>query len=106
VKITPVTTTATPAATDTRTVYTNEGDTDGATITLPTAVAGLQFTAYVQTAQTLTITAAAGDTLRIASSVTAAAGSITSAVVGSSVTLTAINATEWVATSSIGSWSF
>jgi hypothetical protein len=106
VKVTPVTTTASPAATDTRTVYTNEGDADGATITLPTAVAGLQFTVCVDVAQTLTVTASSGDTIRIASNVTAAAGSITSAVVGSSVTLVAINATEWIATSSVGSWSF
>jgi hypothetical protein len=106
VPVTAVTTTASPAATASRTVFTNEGDADGATVTLPTAAAGLQFTAYVQTAQTLTITAAAGDTIRIASTATAAAGSITSAVVGSSVTLTAINATEWVATASVGSWSF
>jgi hypothetical protein len=105
-KVTAVTTTASPAATDAGTVYTNEGDADGATITLPTAAAGLNLIAYVQTAQTLTITASSGDTIRIASSVTAAAGSITSNVVGSSVTLVAINATEWVATSSIGSWSF
>lgn len=105
-KITAVTTTASPAATDAGTVYTNEGDVDGATITLPTAAAGLNFIAYVQTAQTLTITANSGDTIRIASNVTAAAGSITSNVVGSSVTLVAINATEWVAIASIGSWSF
>lgn len=105
-KVTPVTTTASPAATDAGTVFTNEADADGATITLPTAAAGLNFIAYVQTAQTLTITASAGDTIRIASNVTAAAGSITSNVVGSSVTLVAINATEWVATASIGSWSF
>jgi hypothetical protein len=106
VSVTAVTTTASPAATDTGAVYTNEGDADGATITLPTAAAGLRFTAYVQTAQTLTITAGTGDTIRIASNVTAGAGSITSAVVGSSVTLMAINATEWVATASVGSWSF
>jgi len=106
VAVTAVTTTAAPTAAATGTVYTNEGDADGATVTLPTAAAGLQFTAYVQTAQTLTITAAAGDTIRIASTATAAAGSITSAVVGSSVTLIAINATEWVATASVGSWSF
>lgn len=105
VKVTAATTTASPSATDTGTVYTNEGDADGATILLPTAVAGLQFTVYVQTAQTLTLTANSGDTIRIANSVTAAAGSITSNVVGSSVTLVAINSTEWVATSSVGSWS-
>lgn len=106
VLVTPVTTTASPAATDTGAVYTNEGDADGATVTLPTAAAGLRFTVYVQAAQTLTVTAGSGDTIRIASNVTSAAGSITSAVVGSSVSLLAINATEWIATSSIGSWSF
>jgi len=106
VPVTPVTTTAAPASTDTGTVYTNEGDADGAAVTLPTAVAGLVFTAYVQTAQILTITANTGDTIRIASSVTAAAGSITSSTVGSSVVLQAINATEWIALSSVGSWSF
>lgn len=97
--------TATPAATDSNALYTNEGDADGSVITLPTAAAGYSFTVYVQTAQTITVTANAGDTIRIANSVTAAAGSITSNVVGSSVTLEAINATEWVATAVVGTWS-
>lgn len=43
--------------------------------------------------------------VRIGSNVTAAAGSITSNVVGSVITLTAINAVEWFATSVVGSWS-
>lgn len=47
-----------------------------------------------------------GDTIRIAASVTAAAGSITCNTVGSSVTLQAINATEWVATAVVGTWTF
>ena len=103
--VTAVTTTASPADTNSTTVYTNENDTDGATITLPTAAAGLQFTIVVQAAQTLTVTANTGDTIRLASNVTAAAGSISSAVIGSSVTLVALNATEWLATSITGSWS-
>lgn len=102
--VTAVTTTATPASTDSGTVFTNEGDGDGATVTLPAALAGLRFEFVVQAAQTLTVTAAAGDTIRIAGDVTAAAGSISSSTVGSSVALRAINATEWVATSSTGSW--
>jgi hypothetical protein len=106
VPVVPVTTTAAPVAADSGSVFTNEGDADGATVTLPSAAAGLGFAAYVQAAQTLTVTAASGDTIRIASSVTAAAGSITSSVVGSAVVLQAINATEWVALSSTGSWSF
>ena len=105
--VTAVTTTAAPASTDSGTLYTNEGDSDGATITLPAAQASpsLIFKFYVQAAQTLTITAGTADTIRIGSSVTAAAGSITSSTVGSSVTLECINATEWIATSSVGSWS-
>ena len=101
-----VTTTKAPATTEISNVFTNEGDADGATINLPTASAGLTYTVYVQTAQTFTITAAAGDTIRIDGSVTAAAGSISSNVVGSSITLVAINATEWVALSTVGTWVF
>lgn len=101
-----VTTTKSPSAAESREVYTNEGDADGSVLTLPTAAAGLEYTFVVQSAQTQTITANAGDTIRIAGTVTAAAGSISSAVVGSSVTLTAINATEWIATSVVGTWSF
>lgn len=104
IPVVPNTGAATPASTDSGTVYTNEGDSDGSSVALPTAAAGLQFTAIVQAAQTLTVTANTADTIRIGSSVTAAAGSITSNVVGSSITLLAINATEWVATSSVGSW--
>lgn len=106
VQVTANTGTATPAATDSRTVYTNTGDTDGSTVTLPAAAAGLQYTIYVDAAQTVTITAVGDDTIRIAGNVTAAAGSITSNVTGSSVTLTAISATQWVATSSLGTWTF
>jgi hypothetical protein len=105
-RVVPNTGTETPAINESGSVITNEGDADGSNVILPTAQSGLMVTAYVQAAQTLTVTANTGDTIRIASSVTAAAGSITSSVVGSSVTLTAINATEWVATASVGSWSF
>lgn len=104
--VTPNTGTATPAATDTDTVYNNIGDGDGSSVTLPSAVAGLQFTICVMAAQTLTVTAGSGDLIRIGSSVTAAAGSISSNTVGSSVTLVAQDAETWMATSAVGSWSF
>jgi hypothetical protein len=102
--VTAVTTTASPASTDSAAVYTNEGDANGAAITLPTAAAGYSFTFVIQAAQTLTITANTGDTIRIAGNVTAAAGAISAATVGNAVTLVAINATEWVATSAVGTW--
>jgi len=52
------------------------------------------------------VTAASGDTIRIAANVSAAAGRIDRTTIGDSVTLKAINATEWVATSVVGAgWS-
>jgi hypothetical protein len=98
--------TETPAVNESGSIITNEGDADGSNIILPTAQAGLMITAYVQAAQTLTVTANTADTIRIGADVTAAAGSITCATVGSSVTLVAINSTEWVATASVGTWTF
>jgi hypothetical protein len=97
-----VTTTKSASAVESNELYTNEGDADGATVNLPTAAAGLCYTAVVQAAQTLTIDAAAGDTIRVGANVTAADGAIDSATVGDSVTLCAVNATEWVATALIG----
>lgn len=85
-------------------VFTNEGAGAQVDLTLPTAVAGLTYTFHVQAAFTLKVIANAGDTIRIGPSVSAAAGFCSTAVVGNSVTLTAINATEWVATSFIGVW--
>ena len=102
--VTAVTTTATAAATVDQ-VFTNEGDEDGAEVTLPSAASGLEIRFVVQAAQTLTITAGSGDTIRVAALATSAAGSVTSNVVGSAITLLAINATEWVATAVVGSWS-
>ncbi len=93
-----------PSVNESLSVITNEGDANGSVIELPTAEAGLVIEAIVQTAQTVTITANLADTIRIGSSVTAAAGSITSNVVGSAITLKAINATEWFATSVVGTW--
>lgn len=99
-----VLTTKNVSAAEARELYTNEGDADGSIINLPTAAAGLTYTIYVQAAQTITVNASTGDTLRLAGAVSASAGNITSNTVGSSVTLVAINATEWVATSIIGTW--
>ena len=87
-------------------VLTNDGATAAVIYSLPTAAVGLVFNAYVADAQHVYVTAYNGDTIRIAGNVTAAAGSIQSNVVGSYVSLLAINATEWVAVSAIGSWTF
>jgi len=85
-------------------VFTNEGATALNYHTLPTAASGLVYAFYVQDTDGIRVVANTGDTIRINTSVSASAGYAESTTVGSSVTLAAINATEWVATSVIGTW--
>jgi hypothetical protein len=95
---------AVSATTDNRVCFTNEGATAMVTFTLPTAAANLDYTFYVQDADGVTVTANTGDTIRLAGSVTASAGSVSSTTIGSCIRLRAINATEWVAVSIVGTW--
>lgn len=89
--------------------FTNEGASAIIVFNLPAAVVntttgGFYYNFFVQDADGLTITAAAGDTIRIGTQVTAAAGSISSTVIGSSIRLHCINATEWVCEAIVGPW--
>lgn len=87
--------------------FTNQGATGPGIVvfTLPTAVAGQSYTFIVQDVLLLQIVAAAGDTIRIGSSggVTVP-GTVTATAIGDVVELIAINATEWIARSVIGTW--
>lgn len=86
-------------------VLTNEGTTAENYHTLPSAAAGLCFTFIVQDTDGIRITAASGDTIRPgAVAASATAGFIRCATAGGSITLQAVNATEWMATSVIGTW--
>lgn len=85
-------------------IFTNEGATAENYHTLPSAAAGYNFVFIVQDADGLRITANTGDTIRVIDKVTAAAGYISSTTIGSTVTLAAINGTEWVALSIKGVW--
>jgi len=85
-------------------VYSNEGAAAIAPFVLPAAAAGLNYSFIVQDADGIRVTAAAGDTIRIAGDVSGAAGKIENAVIGSTVKLTAINATEWVGSVGAGTW--
>ena len=89
---------------DSGTVFTNEGASAKIVYNLPTAAAGLTYTFVVQDADGIQVVAASGDTIRIAASVSAAAGNIDSTTIGSTVVLVAINATEWIAITSLGTW--
>jgi hypothetical protein len=89
---------------DSGSVFTNEGASAIVPFTLPAAASGLEYTLFVQDADGIQVIAGAGDTIRIGSLVTAAAGNVQSNTIGSSVTLKAINATEWVAIAALGTW--
>jgi hypothetical protein len=89
---------------DSQTHFTNEGAGGDIDLVLPTAIAGLEFTGYVQEANELKFTAGSGDTIRNAGLESAAAGNIRASTVGNVVTLVCINATEWIVKSIIGTW--
>ena len=105
-----VTATKTVVAAEANEVYANDGASGAASlraITLPSAVAGYVFTMVNETgtgANGIRVVASTGDTLQIGTVVTIAAGYAESTRLGDSVTLVAINATEWMATAFTGSW--
>lgn len=92
--------------TESRKVLVNEGVILGEKNyhTLPLAAAGLVFTAICNHTDGIRLVANTGDTIRLGASVSIAAGYAESIVVGSTVTLVAINATEWIAISFSGTW--
>ena len=98
------TTTRAVLSTESGTTFTNEGATAEVPFNLPTAVAGLRYCFIIQDADGIQVNAAAGDTIRIAGSVSATAGLVEATTIGNVVELVAINATEWVAKSVIGTW--
>lgn len=91
-------------ASDSGNTYTNEGATEENYSVLPTAAAGLRFTFIVQDSDGMRITASSGDTIRVGATVSISGGYIESLDIGSSISLIAINATEWMATAVMGTW--
>lgn len=89
---------------DANKIFNNTGAAGAVNFTLPTAFVGTKLTFYIDVAQSLTVTAPASTTIRIAGSVSVAAGNITANVIGNSVTLKCISATQWVAKSHEGTW--
>lgn len=92
------------AAASSGTVYTNEGASALGVFNLPTAAANLTYTFIVNDTDGIKVNASAGDTIRLSTSVSAAAGFASATDLGASITIVAINATEWIATSIVGSW--
>lgn len=87
-------------------VFTNEGAGGLIVFNLPAAVSTgtFTYTFAVQNVNGIQVTAAAGDTIRIAGVVSAAGGTTTSVVIGSVIKLQCINATEWFTVSVVGTW--
>mgnify|MGYP001582946220 FL=1 len=89
-------------------LHTNGGASGSVAITLPPAAANLRYSFLVMAAQSLVITAGAGDTIRLGAGAAGnAAGTLTADAVGESVDLIAINATEWhtvPGTAAVGTW--
>jgi len=86
------------------TTYTNEGAGAQIVFNLPAAAAGLTYTFIVQNNNGIQVKANGTNTIRLASAVSSAGGTATSTTVGSSITLVAINATEWIAREITGTW--
>lgn len=91
-------------STESGSLYTNEWATALNYHTLPTAVAWLTYTFYVDDADWVRVTANTGDIIQINGVASASAGYAECTAIGGCLTLTAINATDWVATSVVWSW--
>jgi len=73
---------------------------------LPSAAAALgPISIYVDDSNGWTLNAASGDTIRAGSSVSTSGGTMSSTTIGSCLILIAVDSTQWVAASEIGSWS-
>lgn len=83
-------------ASDTNTFFTNTGDADGSTLTLPTPVVGLTYEFYRDANQTVTIDIGGAVTIQVGASVTTGGGNVTLDAVGSRLRIVAISTTQWV----------
>ena len=84
--------------------FDNNGAAGSVTFTLPASTVGLAYGFAVMEAQDLVIDAPGGVTIYLGEISTTAGGTITSNAVGSYLFIKCRSATEWLAQSSLGSW--
>ena len=84
--------------------FDNNGAAGSVTFTLPASTVGLAYGFAVMEAQDLVIDAPGGVTIYLGALATTAGGTITSNAVGSYLFIKCRSATEWIAQSSMGSW--
>jgi len=92
----------TVVAADSGKVITNAAAGGATAATLPGAAAGLRYTFVVMAAQEFRITPASGDTMT--SEGGASAEYVYNATVGGSLTIVAVDATNWITLSKVGTW--
>lgn len=85
-------------------LHTNRGAGGNVALTLESAAAGLEFFFAVVANQNLVVTAAGGDTMRIAAAVSSAGGTLTSNTVGDVLHLKCLDGTEWIAFTPVLGW--
>jgi hypothetical protein len=83
-------------------VIVNTGASGSQEFDLPPAAAGLRYTFACVVAQNIVIDPASGD--RILSLTDAVNDSITAGTIGNSITLVAVDSTNWVAVAVVGTW--
>lgn len=86
--------------------FSNSGAAGEVNLTLPAATAGQRYRMVVATAQNFRVTAGAGDTIRDAATVTAAAGNAVNGTIGGVLEFTAIDGDQWIVTTSNGTWTY
>jgi len=105
VRIVAITGSGTPGATDSGTVYTNEGDADGAAVTLPNDPSyGQVFEFAIVVAQAFAISCSSGETIKDG---TSSGTTITADAIGEGLRLVAITSGSgaiWAVMSKTGTW--
>ena len=84
--------------------FSNEGASAIDPFILPAARAGLNYSFVVVNANGIRVTAVGDDTIRVGANVSAAAGKVEATAIGSVIKLIAVNATQWMAVQTVGTW--
>ena len=88
----------------TRTAYVNTGAGIQIVYNLPASSLGLEYVFCTQNANGIQVVANGSDTILFSTAITSAGGNISSTTPGSTTTLLAIAAGQWIATSITGTW--
>lgn len=91
-------------ATEAGTVFNNSGASGAITFTLPAAVTNLHYYFVVATAQILNVTSAGSDVIRWGSTLSGAAGTISSSTIGHAIHIHCMKAGVWVVDTATEAW--